>query len=63
VHRDAVILFVAKFNILLSQNADALGLGAAATVRDDGPALRGPRGSCKQHFCAGKMNLIVDLLN
>jgi hypothetical protein len=61
VHRWAVISLVAIFNISLSRIADALGLITAATTATTGPLFREPRGSCKQHLEADKMNLIVYL--
>ena len=42
----------------LSQNVDALSLGAAArTAPTCSRHIREPKGSCRQHFGAGKVNL------
>jgi hypothetical protein len=51
VRHIAVISFIA---LPASCNADALGLAATAIHRGDRPAICEPKGSCRQHFNAGK---------
>jgi hypothetical protein len=58
VRHIAVISFIAILGIRF-RNADALSLAATAMIAATGPQFREPKGSCRQHFYAGKMNLIL----
>ena len=47
-----------------SKIADALGLATAAMTATTGPRKnsREPKESCKQSFCAGKVNLLIGII-
>jgi hypothetical protein len=58
VRHFAGISLIATIDIPLSQNVDALSFGAAArTAPKCSRHIHEPKGSCRQHFGAGKVNL------